>query len=74
MYLDTLPLQRSSVGYGQLGTHGSLGYEGKAVQVRRQHYKHALSTHPPAPLLKALLHSDCTGNVPVESVVLADAP
>jgi len=50
MYLDTLPLQRSSVGYGQLGTHGSLGYEGKAVQVRRQHYKHALSTHPPAHL------------------------
>lgn len=50
MYLDTLPLQRADVGYGQLGTHGSLGYEGKSVQVRRQHYKHALSTHPPAHL------------------------
>ena len=50
MYLDTLPPQQASVGYGQLGTHGSLGYEGKSVQVRRQHYKHALSTHPPAHL------------------------
>ena len=45
MYLDTLPLQQASVGYGQLGTHGSLGYEGKSVQVRRQQYKQALSTH-----------------------------
>ena len=50
MYLDTLPLQHASVCYGQPGTHGSLGYEGKSVQVRRQHYKHALSTHPPAHL------------------------
>lgn len=50
MYLDTLPLQHASVGYGQPGTHGSLGYEGKSVQVRRQHYKHALSTHPPTRL------------------------
>ena len=50
MYLDTLPLQYASVGYGQPGTHGSLGYEGKSVQVRRQHYKHALSSHPPARL------------------------
>lgn len=50
MYLDSLPLQYASVGYGQLGTHGSLGYEGKSVQMRRQHYKHALSTHSPAHL------------------------
>lgn len=50
MYLDNLPLQQASVGYGQLGTHGNLGYEGKSVQVKRKHYKHALSTHPPAHL------------------------
>lgn len=50
MYLDTLPLQQASVGYGQLGTHGNLGYEGKSVQVQRKHYEHALSTHPPAHL------------------------
>lgn len=50
MYLDTLPLQQASVGYGQLGTHGSLGYEGKSVQVKRTHYKHTLSKHPPAHL------------------------
>jgi predicted O-methyltransferase YrrM len=50
MYLDTFPLQRADVGYGQLGIHGNLGYEGKSVQVMLQHYKHALSTHPPAHL------------------------
>jgi predicted O-methyltransferase YrrM len=50
VYLDTLPLQQARVGYGQLGTHGSLGYESKFVQVRQQHYKRALSTHPPARL------------------------
>ena len=32
------------------------------------------STHPPAPELAALLHRDCTANVPELSVTLADAP
>lgn len=50
MYLDALPLVKASVGYGQLGVHGSLGYENKAVMVKRQRYGHALSTHPPARL------------------------
>ena len=48
VYLDTLPLQQASVGYGQLGTHGGLGYEGKSVLVRWQHCQHALSTYLPA--------------------------
>lgn len=50
MYLDALPLLDAHVGYGNLGMHGSLGYEGKTVSVRRQQYPHALSTHPPAHL------------------------
>lgn len=49
-YLDTLPLLDAKVGYGALGLHGNLGYEGKYVMVRGQHYSHALSTHPPARL------------------------
>ena len=32
------------------------------------------STQPPEPLLKALLHSDCTGKVPVDKVMSAAAP
>lgn len=48
MYLDALPLLEAHVGYGELGMHGSLGYEDKTVSVRRQPYPHALSTHPPA--------------------------
>jgi hypothetical protein len=32
------------------------------------------STQPPAPLLKALLHKDCTGKVPVDNETFADAP
>lgn len=50
IYLDTLPLLDASVGYGQLGMGGSLGYEGKTVVVRSQSYCHALSAHPPARL------------------------
>ncbi len=48
MYLDTLSPLRADVGYGQVGTRGKLGYEGKSVQVKRQHYQHAFSTHSPA--------------------------
>lgn len=50
MYLDSLALLHSQVGYGSLGLHGNLGYEGKAVTVKGKHYGHALSTHPPAQL------------------------
>ena len=48
MYLDTLSPFKTDIGYGQLGMYGSLGYEGKFVQV---HYPHALSAHPPSHLL-----------------------
>lgn len=51
MYLDSLAPLRADVGYGQLGLGGSLGYEGRAVQVKRVPYQHALSSHPPARLL-----------------------
>jgi arylsulfatase A len=51
MYLaDITPIQLR-VGYGQLGTGGNLGYEGKEVSVRGQPFPYALSTHPPARLL-----------------------
>jgi hypothetical protein len=50
IYLDTLPLLHASVGYGQLGMGGSLGYEGQEVMVRSQRYSHALSAHAPARL------------------------
>ena len=54
MYLDTLSPLRADVGYGQLGTQGKLGYESKFVQVKRQRYQHALSSHPPARLIFSL--------------------
>jgi predicted O-methyltransferase YrrM len=50
MYLDSVKLLQMQVGYGDLGMFGSLGYEGRQVTVRRQHYHHAFSTHPPARL------------------------
>lgn len=50
MYLDSVKLLQTQVGYGELGVNGSLGYEGRQVTVRRQHYNHAFSTHPPARL------------------------
>ena len=51
MFLDSLAPLQADVGYGGLGLHGSLGYEGKFVSVQREPYPHALSTHPPARLL-----------------------
>src|SRR5262245_52689833 len=48
--LGALPLLSASVGYGSLGTGGSLGYERKQVSVRGRHYRGALSAHPPSQL------------------------
>ena len=50
-YLDSLPLGEAVVGYGSLGTHGSLGYEGKQVTVGGETFRHALSSHAPARLV-----------------------
>ena len=50
LYLDSVPILKSKVGYGELGLHGSLGYESKKVTVHRRQYQHSLSTHPPAHL------------------------
>ena len=50
MYLDSLKLLQSQVGYGDVGLYGSLGYEGRKVTVHQQHYQHAFSSHPPARL------------------------
>ena len=51
MFLDAFAPLQADVGYGGLGLHGSLGYEGKRVSVQREPYTHALSTHPPARVL-----------------------
>lgn len=48
VYLDTLEPVESSVGYGELGTLGRLGYEGKSVTAAGRGWTQALSTHPPA--------------------------
>lgn len=50
-YLDALPLREASVGYGELGLNGDLGYEGKRVSVRGEAFPHALSVHAPGRLI-----------------------
>jgi hypothetical protein len=50
IYLDSFTPTSHVVGYGTLGTSGSLGYENKMVTVRGQFWPHALSAHPPARL------------------------
>jgi predicted O-methyltransferase YrrM len=47
MYLDDLSLS-ADVGYGALGLHGDLGYDGRRVSVQGRPYRHAISAHPPA--------------------------
>jgi NPCBM/NEW2 domain/Methyltransferase domain len=49
--LDALTPLHARVGFGSLGTAGSLGYENKRVSVKGTAYSSALSTHPPARLL-----------------------
>ncbi|MDA8018112.1 MAG: NPCBM/NEW2 domain-containing protein [Thermoanaerobaculia bacterium] len=49
-FLDDLIPTAVAVGYGELGSDGFLGYEGKRVRVGGRSYEHALSTHPPASL------------------------
>ena len=51
VFLDELTPLQAHVGYGQLGTRGSLGYEGKRVVVQNRSHAHALSAHPPARVL-----------------------
>jgi NPCBM/NEW2 domain len=51
MHLDALAPLHARVGFGSLGTAGSLGYENKGVSVKGTAYSSALSTHPPARLL-----------------------
>ena len=50
MYLDGLPIIESAVGYGALGTRGSLGYDGLMVRVGGAPDGHALSAHAPSRL------------------------
>ncbi|HYI08044.1 MAG TPA: CmcI family methyltransferase [Thermoanaerobaculia bacterium] len=50
MELDTITPLNATVGYGQLGTRGDLGYDGRRVRIRDRDYTRALSTHPPARL------------------------
>jgi predicted O-methyltransferase YrrM len=53
-FLDDLEPRFASVGYGDIGRRGRLGYEDKLVSVGRRAYNHALSTHAPARLVYPL--------------------
>lgn len=53
-YLDDLTPHVNCVGYGGVGVHGSLGYEGKSVEICGQRWMHAVSSHGPARLVYPL--------------------
>jgi hypothetical protein len=48
IFLDDMPEQAASVGYGQLGKHGEASHRGERVKVRGTEPPHALAMHPPA--------------------------
>jgi hypothetical protein len=51
MYLaDVSPLLKKS-GYGQIGLHGQLGYDGQTVRVGGQTFNHSISAHAPSLLV-----------------------
>ena len=48
MFLDQLNPVNAHVGFGMLGRHGALGFEGRCVSVLGQRHVHSLGMHPPA--------------------------
>ncbi len=56
MYLDELTITNREVGWGALGLHGDLGYEGGSVLVQGQPYTHSISAHPPSRVVFATGH------------------
>jgi hypothetical protein len=49
-WLDALQCDSSSVGYGEVGHSGDLGYEGKRVEIHGEERRHAISAHAPSRL------------------------
>jgi len=45
-FLDDVTAKTSTVGYGKLGLHGDMGYEGLKVKLGGKKYEHAVSMHP----------------------------
>ncbi len=48
MFVDDLSLLGAETGYGALGLHGDLGYDGRHVTAHGKRYAHAVSAHPPS--------------------------
>jgi hypothetical protein len=46
-YLDATTVHEAKTGWGSLGLHGELGYDGLQTVVHGRHYRHAVSLHPP---------------------------
>ncbi|RLS57109.1 MAG: hypothetical protein DWH91_05060, partial [Planctomycetota bacterium] len=51
IWLDRFSPQSVSVGFGEAGFHGSLGYEGKVVEICGGSMPHAISAHAPSRLV-----------------------
>jgi SAM-dependent methyltransferase len=51
LYLDDLACEADSVGWGTLGRHGDLGWDGLRVVVEGRTFDHALSAHAPSSLI-----------------------
>ena len=54
VWLDQLILGSSRVGYGELGIFGSLGYEGRSVEINGVPRSHSFSAHAPSCLAFSL--------------------
>ena len=47
-FLDSYPLGLASVGYGQVGLHGDMGFESRCVRVAGEAHAHSVGMHPPS--------------------------
>ena len=54
VYLDSLRPVTTQVGFGNVGMNGSLGYEGKQVEIQGTQPLHSISAHGPSSLVYSL--------------------
>ncbi len=71
-WLDQLEPTAASVGYGEFGRGGRLGYEGKSVEICGQQREHSLSTHAPARLVYSL--EGCFSHFCCQAAINDDVP
>lgn len=69
VFLSSLPARNVSVGYGELGLNGELGYEGRRVSIGGRKSRSSISMHPPSKGVASVVFSVPSGYTHLKSSV-----